>query len=171
MRLQTIKGKIAKAPTAEEIKDILTTIWEKVKNHPNWPEGLGPCWSLDNAHVHKSALASWDHRNSWRHQRDIPGYVEKLPPYSPDIHQVVEHAIGNMVTRYRQKLMDYICSTDAVYRSKLPMDVPGHFQLLEECFMAANAGNTIADNVAKLMDQVVDVIIRGEGMYPPKKYT
>ena len=110
--LQTAKGNEAKTPPADEIRDVLRMVWIKIKSHPAWQEliaaGLYPIYSLDNAHVHTSAVKDWDTPGGWRTDavsaaalgcsmgagESCPmGTIEFVPPLSPDLHQIIEHVL------------------------------------------------------------------------------
>ncbi len=107
-RTQTLTGKVAKAPTGEEIREVVVkgivntlqskhnAYWQKVEN------GMEIYWSFDNAPVHKAAFAE-EHR-AW-FEANMPGTLLWPPAYSPDLHQVIEHAHANTMVAFNKWML------------------------------------------------------------------
>ena len=138
-------GESARGPTEEEfVDDVLPTIIRALKAE----EGRG-----DVAPVLAQAGGwhfSWDgdgiHRSG-----DIKGKLgiegEELPPYSPDMHCVVEHAIGRLWQRFTRR------KAEVGPRAK----VEEYMSLIEECFKDTSTNQTIWCDVARL-PLIYDVI-------------
>jgi hypothetical protein len=84
-----------------------------------------------------------------------------VPPYSPDLHQVVEHAIANTTTRWRRALLENARRRD-VYAS-----VQEWYEEVAACF--ADSSQSIAKNVASL-DATYQEVIRLGGGWPIAKF-
>lgn len=169
-------GALAKNPPTDEIRDIMGGAWgeiEKAKAEGRWLPDLDPIWSLDNVSVHNSALEDWDAKAnvSWRKDRGIQGCVYRPPPFSPDLHQVVEHAIAQMANAFKHKLMSSLLARSEPSSSRvagfdaLP-SVESYFQEVCKCFQEANGGGAIAAN-CKSMRDMYDAVIACNGDYPP----
>ena len=83
----------AKSTTKEEIQDIIKLWWPKAQEEME-KLGLKPLLSMDNIKIQKAAkvagIKRWD--------------KVTLPPYSPDMHKVVEHFIGNLKGALHKRL-------------------------------------------------------------------
>eukprot|EP00197_Chlamydomonas_leiostraca_P002617 CAMPEP_0202858272 /NCGR_PEP_ID=MMETSP1391-20130828/876_1 /ASSEMBLY_ACC=CAM_ASM_000867 /TAXON_ID=1034604 /ORGANISM="Chlamydomonas leiostraca, Strain SAG 11-49" /LENGTH=332 /DNA_ID=CAMNT_0049537171 /DNA_START=52 /DNA_END=1050 /DNA_ORIENTATION=- len=182
---KTMKGHWAKNPPAAEIKDVLRQAWGKVQAAMDaglWPRDKEPTWSLDNAVVHKAAVSDWDVEGSWRKKEGIRGRVHMPPAYSPDLHQVVEHSIGQMSKLFKKQLL--VDSINKVFDSVPDASLAGAgagkptlhdlFLKQQQCFYEANKGkqglNAIAANVRR-MHEVYTEVIRIDGAMPIKKFT
>jgi len=153
-----ISKKLAKSPTGQEIRDLLASASAKLTSSACWPEGLEPIWSMDNAVIHHAAAQNWE--GQWRKDAGIRGEVMFVPPYSPDLHQCIEHAHANTCRRWRQQLL-------IMARSKVPYnDVVDMFKDIEACFGVANTEASVAANVCKLVDTTYPEVIRLEGDWP-----
>lgn len=75
----------AKSTTHEETQDIIKLWWPKAKADLK-KKGYKARLSMDNISIQQAASSCGLHRGDRIH----------LPPYSPDMHKVVEHAIGNL---------------------------------------------------------------------------
>lgn len=160
--MQTMRGKWAKNPTTEEIKDVLTAIWEVIKNHPEYKKDpFKLVWSLDNVAVHKLAVQHWDHHKCWRVQRGIKGVLKQPPPYSPDLHQVVEHAIGDFTSKFKAEVADSM-----LHHKPLPRDVNGWVQFAEDVFKGVVDAPSVRANIAKLKRETYPAVIQDGGVYP-----
>lgn len=147
-----------------------------------WPRDKEPTWSLDNAVVHKAAVSDWDVEGSWRKKEGIRGRVHMPPAYSPDLHQVVEHSIGQMSKLFKKQLL--VDSINKVFDSVPDASLAGAgagkptlhdlFLKQQQCFYEANKGkqglNAIAANVRR-MHEVYTEVIRIDGAMPIKKFT
>ena len=159
--MQTKRNKVARSPPTEEIRDIFRVAWNDIKQRD--PEYAVRCergeqpiyWSLDNAPVHKSAMEGWDDWNGWRVQAGIPGTVIWAPPYSPDLHQVIEHAHANTLRKFQGWLISN------VHQKPFPQ-VLDYFDVIAQCFLDGNEPDSIEKNVAKLT-KVYERVIEAHG--------
>jgi hypothetical protein len=180
--MQTMKGHVAKNPPAAEIRDVIRTAWGHVKTAMDsglWPKDQEPVWSLDNVSVHKAAVQGWDEPSCWRKKEGIRGRLHMPPAYSPDLHQVVEHSIGNMTRLYKKELLIQSlkvwssvpdASRDGAGAGKPTLH--DFFLKQQQCFYESNKGkkdvNAIAANVRRL-GQVYTEVIRLGGAMPERK--
>ena len=165
--LQTAKGNEAKTPPADEIRDVLRMVWIKIKSHPAWQEliaaGLYPIYSLDNAHVHTSAVKDWDTPGGWRTDavsvaalgcsmgagESCPmGTIEFVPPLSPDLHQIIEHVHGNTARGFKAWVSGQLRL--GKLRDKVTKDV--FWEPLVLAFEQASKPSSIARNVDSLRE-------------------
>lgn len=114
-------GGIAEGPTAQEFSDdvlLPTTQVAELKLQALHQEGsfssafiqgVKPMYSFDNASIHKAALThgmvdEW----GFNHQQRL-----SLPPYSPDMHRVIEHTHGTATVAFRRWLYENPAKTTA----------------------------------------------------------
>lgn len=107
-------GGLAEAPTAQEFSDdvmnpttqVTETKLQDLQAKGEFPSafinGVQPKYSFDNAPIHTAAinhgmLAEWDFDMAQR---------LALPPYSPDMHRVIEHTHGTATVAFRRWLYD-----------------------------------------------------------------
>ncbi len=148
---KTGKERSARAPPAEEITLVLqglATVIEQQKALGKYPADWKPMFSLDNASIHKTAARGW---------KDPRAEIEFVPAYSPDLHQVIEHAHANCVRHWRAKLMQY-AQTGYEYPSIEAMSQDVLFS-----FIAANPASSIAANVKKLREHTYPAVIAAKG--------
>jgi hypothetical protein len=166
---QTKAGNPAKAPTAQEIQDLVARIWIAIQQSPDLPEFKkyvgDDCqnivWSFDNARVHTSAFEEWGSQStSWNVQQHIPGYVVFPPAYSPDLHQVIEHAHANTVRLFQNWLYEQ--------RNVAPASsVMSYMHAVDRCFKLGNPKESVCNNVKKLHAKVYDAVLANGGDYIP----
>lgn len=176
--MQCLNGEYAKVPPRDEIRDIIYHAWLKVKaakEKGQWPkdkEGndIPVTWSLDNCTVHKSAVEDWDVKGGWRLERGIEGKVHMPPDYSPDLHQIIEHAIGNMSRAFKKQL-HLGCQGKLGWEEGQSecMGVDGYFKLMADCFRDSNGNDAIMHNCLR-MQQVYNRVIELGGEYPERKW-
>ena len=99
--LQTQGGEPAKGYTKNEFEHFLSELQGEVTKWCNSNRGLGLSagnfiLSYDNAPFHNSELP----------ERLLFNGLIDLPAYSPDLHQVIEHAIGNLKAKFSDRLDD-----------------------------------------------------------------
>lgn len=160
----------AKTPTAEEIQQIIKEIDAKVKQamaDGNWPANQEPVYSLDNVVVHRSAVRAWDDATGWRKQAHVWGQLIMPPPYSPDLHQVVEHAIANMTTEFKNRMSGDLGGLVPAGRQERDVfkTVQDYFLVQVQCFQDANPAQYIKKNCDKL-EKTYNEVIRLGGCYP-----
>lgn len=95
-RLQTMKREDAKVMVRQEFEDLMTIAFERA-------EELGlpkdqQFWSWDNAHAN---MTTEDAERLGRAGIRLP-----LPPWSPDMHRVIEHVMHTVKTGFAERL-DY----------------------------------------------------------------
>lgn len=157
--MQKESGSLARNPTGEEIRDIIKGIWAKIQaamKAGEWPEWLEPVYSFDNANVHKWAVKGWDNPKEWRIAAGIRGKVHFVPPYSPDLHQVVEHGHANCCKRYCKVAREYIMG-----QKPLPKSVLEFVPEVERCFKEGNSLESLEKAICKLERVYEEVIAKG----------
>ena len=162
-RAQTLQGKVAQAPSGYEIRDLLKEVQQLVLANKEWPAGRDPVWSLDNAAVHRWALEmpDWSKAGGW-FRTNMRGNVWLPPPYSPDLHQVVEHAIANLCTQFNKLLWDEV----EQHTSARPT-VHGYAALIQQAFRTACNQQAINHNVMRL-PHVYDSVRSAKGEWAEK---
>lgn len=113
--------------------------------NPLWPRSEEIWWSLDNAAVHRWALEGWGDAGGWHATSGMKGHVWELPPYSPDLHQVVEHAIANLCRQFREELWGEVANRKAPHAT-----VHGYAELIQRAFSKACNQQAINHNVMRL---------------------
>ena len=136
-----------------------------MQKHPEWTaRNQGIIWSLDNARAHAAALKGHNKKKSWQDQ-GMKGTVHLPPPYSPDIHQVVEHAIGNLSRELKEQFLQRAIRREGAYK-----DMKEVFELAQGIFKRVCSPkepggiNPILANV-KRMKQVYEKIVEVDGGY------
>jgi hypothetical protein len=112
-------------------------------------------YSFDNANIHISAiqngmLAAYD----WSEDKDRLA----LPPYSPDMHRVIEHSHGTGVNAFRRWL----------YQNPSKNTLQDYKEGLEMCYTKANTADVIARDVGGLKE-LYDWIYHNNGDMAPKE--
>lgn len=117
--LQTKKdpSKRAKAATAAEFEDVMTTFMQKADevaaDHKNvFSSDRGPIFSFDNAPIHQGANLKGLKLDGARRA--------PLSPSSPDMHKCIEHVFGTIERAMQDCIRrDPGLSTAAKYKAKL----------------------------------------------------
>lgn len=104
-------------------------------------------WSMDNATSHKHPLPQV-------HGRQIP-----LPPRSPDLHKVVEHAIGRIKRKFKIWMRTHPGSPT----------VGTAWKELKEIARAQCTPDIITRDVDSLRGTYISVL-SAKGLYPPKQF-
>lgn len=88
----------AQAPTAEEFRWILQAIYDKVQEEyiPTGRLPRKPHYSFDNVSIHE--------RSGWQLILSDNDCRLPLPPYSGDLHRVVEHPHGTIAAELQRHL-------------------------------------------------------------------
>lgn len=110
------------------------------------------------AHTHPA-----DYAHSWRKQKGIDGCVVFVPPHSPELHAVIEHAHGCMVQKYERLVQQW-----AVFCKEVPTPIKGFCDEVEQCFRDGVSPHSIKGNVRKLLTQVYEAVVGLRGNRPPK---
>jgi hypothetical protein len=165
LHVQTMKGTKAKGPTRDEIRHLLMQASAKLAEHPRWPRGWKPIWSMDNVSMHVAAAEDW--HGAWRVNEDgseaVMGEILFVPPYSPDLHQVIEHVHANTCGMWKRELMHL------PFESKVYATVVEVFEHLQECFYKANTTGTVSANIRKVYMETYLAVLALDGGWPPAK--
>jgi hypothetical protein len=99
LHLQTIKGnKIAKSTTREEFTDIMKKLVVAAREKlANIDPKLKPIFSYDNNKIQKGA--------SLAEMGITPEEKLELPPYSPDMHKVIEHVFAILKGQLQEEML------------------------------------------------------------------
>jgi hypothetical protein len=90
----------------------------------------------------------------------VPGLLHFPPPYSPDLHQVIEHAHANTVMRFREWLHKQ--------GNKVPhTNVMQYMDDVDRCFREGNPQESVHKNVSKLFEKVHAAVVEAKGDYIP----
>jgi hypothetical protein len=161
---QTQQGKPAQSPTAEEIQDLVKTVVAEVAaqtcaagEQPDilkpFPHGFVPCISLDNAPVHTRAKVALVAQH-------VPCTFEEIPPYSPDIHKVIEHVHAIVHQAFMARLRR--CQVD-----NLPESMSDVFRIVRHLFKTKITTAGIQEDILSLQATLQAIINRG-GQWPEK---
>jgi len=162
----TRKGviKAAKTPNSDEIVDIVRDLLARIQKcicaageqpcaTKPFPAGFKPRISLDNAACHTRAKAVL---------REDPAFcaaaeLVDLPPWSPDLHKVIEHTHANLQRVFLDHLGD----------SPSYEDVPAMFAKLQQLFQKHITAESVQKDVLSLQ-HTAEAIIKCDGYYPDK---
>jgi hypothetical protein len=164
--MQTKAGRVAKAPTAEEIRDILSQASAKLRDlqqDGKWPADWEPIWSMDRVPIHRTAAKDWDH-GQWRKDRQVMGTPLFVPTYSPDLHQVIEHVHANTVRAWKTDLL-LEEPRKQEYENAVAM-----YKHLETTFYNSILPVSIQANVEKLLDRTYPEVLRLRGDWPTHEF-
>jgi len=155
----TKKGRPAKGCTAREFCDVMRSIHEAASTRVT-PLLVGSeqqqlVWSFDNDRVHQAALPQLREEGLLTNTNIAP-----LPPFSPDMHKVVEHCIARLTGMVAAALAD----TEDVHQ-----DVAYWMGRLEAMFFGGVTADSIARDVGSLAETYM-AILEVEGGYPAKRY-
>ena len=164
---QTKAGKPAAAVGEAEFVSMINNafypaVQEVVNKNPAiFRTGYKPIWSFDNARHHISALESGLLEPAGVTKRTRA----RLPPYSSDMHKVVEHAIGNTVAAFHRRLR----------ANSRVRTMEGYIAMLTAAFFEVNTADRISRDVSSLKGTYrVIAASRAEGGveggWPPKQY-
>jgi hypothetical protein len=161
--MQTIKGGKevpSRAPAGAEIQAFIEETADKLKAHPLIPANFRPyflpLWSLDNAPVHKAAISmAWPNKPAGLFNSVSP------PPYSPDLHKVIEHVHARVCTEF----MDWIVKhPNIVYNT-----IEEYFARLENIFYSVITAEIVKKDVQSLQLTFAKVV-EAQGGYPAPKF-
>jgi hypothetical protein len=89
---QTLQGKVAAGPTAEEVRDFILECKAEWRSRVSAGAHVAgdPVFSWDNTSIHKNVR-----KGQWEQDGITEAQHTLLPPYSPDMHNVIElcHAV------------------------------------------------------------------------------
>lgn len=98
--LQTAKGNPAKGCTNEEWSHVMQDIMAaaaRLRLSGEWPAGAPIIYSFDNDKIHQKPETLAALKINYKNR--LP-----LPPYSPDMHRVIEYTVGRLKTAFRKWL-------------------------------------------------------------------
>ena len=164
---QTKAGNPATAVGQAEFVHLINNVFypkvqEVVDSNPAiFRPGYKPIWSFDNARPHTSAMESGLLEPAGVTKRTRA----RLPPYSSDMHKVVEHAIGNTVAAFHRKVR----ATSRV------RTMEGYIAMLTAAFNEVNTADRISRDVESLMGTYRVIAASKaeggvEGGWPPKQF-
>ena len=133
---------------------------DKVKPHKaegKLPANFMPMWSLDNANIHKAATKEWMNNPELR-RRDISGALLPPPPYSPDLHKVIEHIHAHISKVFYKWLHE---NSHVLH----PTITPYSEKVKEIIFKEEFSAKSIGADVDSLKETYREVI-RLDGSYP-----
>lgn len=172
MQVTTKAGvtRLAKTPTAKEITDFLSDVEEAVQQmkckpgeQPSsdkpFPPDFVPLISLDNAAVHVKAIEDYVKQSADPTMARFR-FSCSPPPYSPDLHKVIEHVHGTVCTAFNKQLQDLKAE---------PKSIVQLYNKLEDIFYSMTTAASVQKDVDSLQEtfkQVIDL----EGAFPPAKY-
>lgn len=151
----------AKGPTAQEFKffvgDCDDVWWANQR-----AEGthIDPRWSWDNASVHGGAIT----KEAWTKMLG-PTCLEDhsgLPPYSPDMHSVIELAHARIM-RPMQEWLDTKYNPGSMGMDDVLLE-------LKAIFLRVITPDWVKNTTHRLYLDVLPAIIQAEGHYPPKSH-
>lgn len=163
--MQTQQGKPALSPTAQEIQDLVKAVVAEIAaqtcaegEEPDtlkpFPAGFVPCISLDNAPVHTRAKEAMVAQH-------MPCTFERIPPYSPDIHKVIEHVHGIVQRAFQRNLLRRSAEN-------LPDTVPELFATMRSIFDRKVTTTLVRKDILSLQ-ATLQAIIDNKGRYPERK--
>ncbi len=166
--LQTRRGTPAQGLTAKETVYHMRHAWRVLRAHRDWPKHpatqkpLAPYWSMDNVPYQAAVAREWS--TGIRRDMDLPGSPWMVPAHSPDLHQVVEHALANTADAWKRVLQQRAAESRP-YRNVREMEKD-----LRECFRTANPPQSIQANITKLLERTYRAIQEAGGGWPSKEF-
>lgn len=115
-----------------------------------------PTLSFDNPRVHGGPNRWIEIMNACRLSKEQRFL---LPPYSPDMHRVIEHTHARLVSDFQGWLNTHVGD----------FDLPAYKAKLQELFYERQTADVIAADVSTL-PALYGAIIRAEGAWPPKSF-
>lgn len=163
LHLQTKKGNEAKGPTGEEIKDLICSFSNKLAQPGVWPSTMcPPIYTLDNASIHHTAVDGWEEPDHWWQKEKIFGSPAFVPPHSPDLHQVPEHAHARIVHHFQHQLW-----LEAIAHKSVRQTVMGYWELVQQAFEATCTKEIISADVDRLY-AVYEAVKSNNGDWAPR---
>lgn len=164
--LQVVKNhqeEMARAPNHSEIQNFLWNAYKEVARL--WligtiPRDFQPIWSLDNAPVHAAAYNDPD----WRQNKPPGCFTQVKPPtYSPDLHKIIEHVHGTVVTAAKKELLSMNTEPE-------PDDsIQPYFEMYRNNFHSHITAQSVQADITSLPTTYAEVIKDGGG-YPARRF-
>ena len=123
------------------------------------PHNFFPIWSLDNAPVHAKAYNDL----TWKNKPAGDFGHAQPPPYSPDLHKVIEHVHGTVCVKFREEL------------DKMTHPLPTikeYFRKIQLIFYTSITAQSVQEDVRSLFgaEGTMMQIVGAKGGYPAAKY-
>ena len=141
-----------------EVRDFVADVkarWEQLeRGRTRAGAAPQPVWSWDNAKIHGNVAAG-----EWADFDIATTNHTNLPPYSPDMHNVIE-ITHSMVTKYMQKFINtqaHISSDNLLVYTKE----------LERIFATHITPQYIQSLTHRLYTVTLPAIVEAKGSYPP----
>lgn len=161
---QTRQGdKIAKGPTADEFWDVVSQIkaaysarvQEWNREHPDQQVADRPIWSWDNAGIHGSVS-----KEKWLELGISRANQTCLPPYSPDMHCVIENCHGVVSQALQQWINEHEPKADDTLQLYMDQLIALHKQMINDVW--------VKHAVWRLFQVTLPAILDAAGEYPEK---
>lgn len=154
--MQTTKGEPAKGCTKMEWADVMerikAAVAEKLRKLPANSFGGRHSWSYDNDKIHQDIVLQAQLKVGGRSR--VP-----LPPYSHDIHRVVEHTLGRIKRAFNLWL----------YSHPAERKMTDYMDALKDIFFRTQTADMIDADVATL-PSVYRAIRKAKGDWPDRKF-
>lgn len=144
---------MARGPTAEEFRDFIKECIAEWRRRG----GQGaPIFSWDNPKIHGSVEAG-----DWADLGITMDTHTQLPPYSPDMHSVIETSHAVLMAHMQQYINDRNSNDDDTTAT--------YIEALKENFHKCLSPRWAARATRRLFVKVLPAILKAQGQYPPKK--
>jgi hypothetical protein len=160
---QTKRGgrqRAAAGPTRDEFKAVVKAClqeWEKLEVPDENGERATPIWSWDNARIHGDVTDG----ESWAELGITGRDHTRLPPYSPDMHSVIELSHAHLMA----SMQDYINERQAAPQDDLSV----YTCKLQELFKTRITPQWAQETTHRLFLEVLPAVLAAGGCYPPKQ--
>lgn len=163
-RTRPAAGPTALEFTEEVMKPTMEAANKLLRGNPEFaeyfPEGASVLYSFDSARIHQSALSKDKEGKSMlgaigfdAEQHRVP-----LPPYSPDMHKVIEHAHGRAVNKFQ----------DWLYKTPGPFTMKKYKKQFEKIFKECCTPSIVSADVDSLKG-LYNEIRRVQGQLPARQ--
>ena len=148
----------AKSPTGQEVADFLLDVQQKIEARsklPSYPSKVKPVFSLDNAACHKAAKSLLCKKHKGKFKQD--SFLD-LPPYSPDLHKVIEHVHGTICTKFKKLGRDqkHVFGTCTEYQDLM----------CKIFYDSKSSKRSVVQDTQSLYETMLEVV-KVQGGYPP----
>lgn len=143
---------------AAELDKKTASWWEQPSQSKPIPYGAKFDYSLDNARVHKAAYS--EETVAWPDKPTNGTFgVVQPPPYSPDLHKVIEHVHGTICSAFRQEIQ-------AMGPAE---DINTYFAKLKQLFYQKTTAASVQKDCQSLK-QTIQEVIKLEGAWPAAQF-
>jgi hypothetical protein len=162
---QKVANLPAKNPTTEEFQSFMVR-WSKMtqelqRKYPATYQGKGVVWSFDNVNIHTSSVDPLTELGIFREDEANRHFI---PRYSPDFHQVIEHAFNYVKHMFNQEVFD---------EATAEHDLEYYWRKLVRITHTCITADFVQSNIAKL-PELYDIVATSkaaggtEGDWAPK---